>query len=252
MPNPEELAKVFMPIIEASDFINKMNNPPLFKDAAIQEKLLGEFNNKSVQLPLTIHGKNHYIAMQLATLNEDLWAQDVKEYVDQTEKGIYGDVLLKVMGAGKTARLYAMSTRTYMIYIACAKKDDRQSAIFDSTIAMLFKNLEEMADIQRICEAKREVLIYYLSRIIYLYALLKIQPTLTPYEFAMYQLNGFAVYIEEFYETLHKHLNTLGTSESAIDQCIKKVISLIKMGTPKSLAIAIDELQITAELMKGR
>jgi hypothetical protein len=70
------------------------------------------FNSEKVKLPY-YKGR---LEMVFATLNEDLWTEDMKEYVEEVTKRKYIDIHMKVSGTGKTAKLFAVGTRIYLIY----------------------------------------------------------------------------------------------------------------------------------------
>lgn len=192
---------------------------------------------------------NATLATALANLNPDLWSKDIEHYVkDAIGSTRYADILMKVMGEGKTARLLAVATKIHSIYISCATDNERPSIYFENSFAELHKNLLPMSHIQEVRDVHREVLIYYLARFFYLKILVDRMPDLSPTLNMRYQINGSSLLISLFYKHLRDGLH--GYNQDAIHEAIEFVLrNLTDRGI--RLAVHLDELQIASKLFIG-
>jgi hypothetical protein len=120
----------------------KIPNVQPFEDRENQRKQMKQFNIEYVKFAY-YNGK---LKMIFATLNENLWAESLKKYVEEITKRKSIEAHMKVSGSEKTAKLFVIGTRMHLIYMTAMSQDRVQpdfphtsySNFFSAPFTLLF------------------------------------------------------------------------------------------------------------------
>jgi hypothetical protein len=221
----------------------------LFEDVENQRKQMKLFNSEKVKLPY-YKGR---LEMVFATLNEDLWTEDMKEYVEEVTKRKYIDIHMKVSGTGKTAKLFAVGTRIHLIYITAMSAEGLQPDFPDSCYLDFFHNLMQIASRGNgylILNVRKEVLILLLSRILHLCKLVQLfHESLTPLQFLYHQFNGGMAIIAQLYMLVRS--KCYGYSIKTLRHLIAQGLNLLINNKKIEVGLALDEASIAAKQFKN-
>jgi hypothetical protein len=207
---------------------------PLF-NSSIQQEKLSKFNNPSVQLPII----NGNIAMDKTTLNPALWTDDVKNYVEAVTSHRLIDIHMKISGAGKTARIMSIATNIYTTYIS---GDTRTTKNDDPTYAYFFDTLQTMTPLDRVLNLRREIVIFYLARFLYLKILMRGYIGLTPTDYFLCQSRSETAMV---YRGVRSYVERYNLTE--IHSILRETIQSCSV----QHAFVIDETQAMASHLDG-
>lgn len=214
-----------------------------------QKELLGE-NLCGSPLPIFKNG----LRMPLAGTMEHLWTNDLKNYVAGVtdEQHRYIDILMRTSGEGKTARLFAVATQIYLVYISAEGSPNNtgpksiltENSAYKSLIDSLQK-LQARSPVDIVREVRREVKLFLLVRLLHLRLLMDYfkqvhKRDLLPIEFFYLQLNGEQKLIKNIYDVVCDALK--GFSELSVHDCLMDVLSSINAVK----GIGFDEAQFAA------
>lgn len=225
-------------------------DPRTIESEERQMKDFGEFNQKGVKLPYM----SGNLQINFFTLNEKLWTEDLRNYVDDILKGKYIDVHMKISGAGKTAKLLALSTKMHMVYVTVSEGSTDTSGFVDSSFKAFVKNLKSLQEkgwAYLLLNVRKEILLFYYARFLHLYILASDSTSknkeLTPLEFIKHQFNGGLSLIVNIYDQVRKKCSIY--SEEALRKLIEKILhELHNKHNIEKIAFALDEASIAATM----
>jgi hypothetical protein len=210
---------------------------PPFENVEKQAKDFGEFNRTDIKLPYYDGSYD----MNFASMNDQLWTEDVRQYVEDVMQNKYIDVHMRVSGAGKTAKILAVGTQIHMVYVVASSPIDYISGKDESYMTLL-SILGNSSRVHQILDVRHEVRLFLLARLLHLYLLL--QQNITPIDFLKMQFNGQKKYILEIY-ALVRSLYSMYTEADILS--LSAVALLQIRQKTKKIGLAIDEASVAAK-----
>lgn len=228
----------------------QVNDPNTFENIEKQEQDFREFNKKQVKLPYL----KGMLQAALFNLNENLWTDDVRNYVQDASNHFYLDVHMKVSGSGKTAKILALGTKIHLVYLSATDSISDVDKFTDTSFRNFAENLSLLlakgwADL--LLNVKQEILLFFFARFLHLYILAehycKRNKELTPLEFMKHQFNGGLDLIKRIYIQIRS--KCIMYSENDLRQLIEETIrKLTETHKIEKIGFVLDEASVAAIL----